>query len=317
MSTAGSLQTREVLPVSAAAPYAVETNQLTRRFGRHEAVSGLDLKIPRGCVCGFLGLNGAGKSTTLRMLMGLLSPTSGTARVLGLDPQSEDIALKRRVGYVPDTPTFYEWMTVEETLAFVAHYRKGEWDNALADHLLGAFEVPANQKVGTLSKGQRAKVSLILALAFNPELLLLDEPTLGLDPVARRQFVEGLLAEYMEGERTVIVSSHLIHEIAGIVDYVVIIRDGRLIRSEPAESLLAGIRRIRLSFAEGAPVAPALPGLIRHHASGRELHVVVDAFDEAVHLPAVQAMKPDSVEMDKLSLEEAFVELAGRGEVLR
>jgi len=296
--------------------YAITTQALGHRFGRKWAVRGLDLQVPRGSVFGFLGLNGAGKSTTIRMLMGLLASHEGSAEVLGLDPQRDDIALKRRVGYVPDTPSFYEWMTVEETLAFVAHYRKKEWDTPRATHLLKEFELPGKQKVGTLSKGQRAKVSLILAMAFNPDLLLLDEPTLGLDPVARRQFVEGLLAEFMEGDRTVLISSHLIHEISGIVDHVAIVGEGRMIRSEPVAQLLGGLRRVRLQYDASPPLTYDVPGLVRHQVDGRETILVVDRYDESTTPVLLQRLGGRIAAIEEIGLEEAFVELAGRGEVL-
>ena len=295
---------------------AVETFDLGRRYGKKWAVEHLDLKVPKGSVFGFLGLNGAGKSTTIRMLMGLLSPDAGFAHVLGLDPVGHDIAIKRRVGYVPDTPSFYEWMTVEETLAFTAHYRKKEWDDTRAAHLLQVFDLPKTQPVGTLSKGQRAKVALTLALAFNPDLLLLDEPTLGLDPVARRQFVEGLLGEFMEGDRTVLISSHLIHEISGIVDHVAILRGGSLVRTQRVDAMLAGLKRVRLSYEDTPPSAFAVPNLVRKQIDGREAVLVIDQFFAATTPALLNQLGATRVDIQDLSLEEAFVELAGRGEVL-
>lgn len=301
---------------SSAATFAIETRDLSHRYGKFWAVDHLNLQVPKGSVFGFLGLNGAGKSTTIRMLMGLLSPDSGSATVLGLDPVRDDIAIKRRVGYVPDTPSFYEWMTVQETLAFAAHYRKGEWDDARAQHLLQVFDLPIAQRVGTLSKGQRAKVALTLALAFNPELLLLDEPTLGLDPVARRQFVEGLLAEFMEGDRTVLISSHLIHEISGIVDHVAILKAGQQIRAQRVDDLLSKLKRIRLTYEDAAPTDLTAPNLVRSQVDGREAILVVDQFDPDITRQQMETLGAATVAVENLSLEEAFVELAGRGEVL-
>lgn len=309
-------------PVSASAAtntnfeFAVQTRDLGKSYGKRWAVQNLNLQVPRGSVFGFLGLNGAGKSTTIRMLMGLLTPDAGNATVLGLDPVRNDIALKRRVGYVPDTPTFYEWMTVQETLGFVAHYRKHEWDDARAAHLLQVFDLPTNQRVGTLSKGQRAKVGLTLALAFNPDLLLLDEPTLGLDPVARRQFVEGLLAEYMDGDRTVLISSHLIHEISGIVDHVAILRGGSQVRAQRVEGLLNDLKRARLLYDGDAPTDLSVPNIVRTQTSGREAILVVDNFDPEITPMLLGRLGATQVAIENLSLEEAFVELAGRGEVL-
>ncbi|MBX7246662.1 MAG: ABC transporter ATP-binding protein [Candidatus Sumerlaeaceae bacterium] len=292
--------------------YAIETLGLGRMFGGRWAVADLHLQVPRGCVYGFLGLNGAGKSTTMRMLMGLLQPTSGYSSVLGMNPAVTDLEVKRRVGYVADSPNFYEWMTVREICAFVAHYRKAEWDDTRANKLLDSFELPRNQKLKTLSKGQRSKVSLALALGFNPELLLLDEPTGGLDPIARRQFIEGVLAEYMEGDRTILISSHLINEISGLVDYVGIIRDGQLIRSEPADKLLGGLRRVKLHYDIPAPGAYACTGLLHSRTDGREAQLIVDDFDPERTPAEIQHLGASQVEIETLSLEDAFIELAGK-----
>lgn len=293
---------------------AIVTDKLGHRYGRHWAVRDLDLVVPRGAVYGFLGLNGAGKSTTIRMLLGLIQPHAGSASVLGFDPRRDDILIKRRVGYVPDTPAFYDWMTVAETFAFVSHYRKGEWDDARAKVLADLFEVPLAKPTGELSRGQRAKVALILALAFHPELLLLDEPTLGLDPVARRQFVQGLLAEFMEGDRTVLISSHLISEISGIVDHVGILKGGHLIRHTRVDDLLGGLKRIRLLFENDPPAGVTVDGLLRTDRSGRELLLLVDGYHPERVMGTLKCLNTVSVSVEDLSLEEAFIELAGKEE---
>jgi len=292
---------------------AITTSQLSRKFGSQWAVNDLNLEVPRGCVYGFLGLNGAGKSTTIRMLMGLLSPTSGSATVLGCDSASEDIEVKRRTGYVPDAAVFYEWMSVREMLAFVAHYRKSRWDDRRASHLIKVFQVPPHQKIKALSKGMRAKVSLILALAFNPELLILDEPVGGLDPIARRQFIEGVLAEFMDGERTIFISSHMINEISGLVDRVGILHEGCLIRSQVAEELLRGFKRVRLFFEGEAMKAYACGGLVRARADGREAQLIIDGFDPEKTPAELARMGALQVVVEDMSLEEAFIEIAGGG----
>jgi ABC-2 type transport system ATP-binding protein len=291
---------------------AIDTLNLGRRFGGRWVVRELTLRVPRGSVYGFLGLNGAGKTTTIRMLMGLLAPHSGVASVLGIDPETNALEVKRRVGYVPDTPTFYEWMTVREILAFVAHYRRAEWDNKRTEQLVKVFQLPLDQKLKTLSKGQRSKVSLTMALGFNPDLLVLDEPTGGLDPIARRQFIEGVLAQFSESNRTILISSHLVNEISGLVDYVGIVRDGMLVRSEPTESLLAGLKRVRLLYEGAAPGAYACTGMMRHRTSGHEALLTIDRFDPDRNVPELQRLGAQSFEVQDLTLEEAFIELAQR-----
>ena len=290
----------------------IETRQLGKRFGRKWAVRGLDLFVPRGAVYGFLGLNGAGKTTTLRMLLNLLAPTEGSVRVLGLDPQRSEVEVKRRVGYVPDTPCFYEWMTPREMFAFIAHHRRGAWDDARATALADGFDIPADQRLDSLSKGQRAKVNLVAAMAFSPDLLLLDEPTLGLDPLARRQFVEGVLAEYMDAGRTVFISSHLISEIAGMVDHVGIMQDGALVTAEPVETLLARVKRVRLLYDDAPPAGLRCGGLLRAQSDGREALLVLERFDPQRTPAELAALGARSVTVEDVSLEDAFIELAGR-----
>lgn len=292
---------------------SIATWALGRRFGARWAVQNLNLKIPQGCVYGFLGLNGAGKSTTIRMLMGLLTPTVGVVNMVGYDPVVDDIEIKRRVGYVPDLPTFYDWMTPCELCALCQHYRR-EWDAGRAANLLKVFKVPADQKVRTLSKGQRAKISLILALAFNPDVLVLDEPTGGLDPLARRQFIEGVLAEFMEGDRTIFISSHLINEIGGLVDHYGILHEGQVIRTGRVEDLLQSMKRVRLGFEETAPRSCACDGLVNFRANGREALVTIDGFDAERTVRDLSVLRPAQITVEDLTLEEAFVEIVGREE---
>jgi ABC-2 type transport system ATP-binding protein len=287
----------------------VMTRGLGRRFGSRWVVRGLELEIPRGCVYGFLGLNGAGKSTTMRMLMGLLTPHEGTMEVLGLDPVRDAVAVKRRVGFVPEKPWFYDWMTVREVMAFAAHYRPAEWDDALAERLVEVFRLPRDQRVKTLSKGQAAKLSLLLAMAFRPELLVLDEPTGGLDPAARREFLENLLAEYMEGDRTVVISSHLVNEIAGLVDRVGILHDGRMIKQCPTEDLFRTVKGATLVFDGEAPAQLAVPGVVRRRVQGRTMRLTIDGFDPVATPAALAATGATAVTIEELNLETVFIEL--------
>ncbi|MCX7045379.1 MAG: ABC transporter ATP-binding protein [Candidatus Sumerlaeota bacterium] len=293
---------------------AIETRRIGRRYGSRWVVRDLDLSIPRGAVYGFLGLNGAGKSTTIRMLMGLIRRHSGEASVLGFDPKRQDVEIKRRVGYVAESPAFYEWMRVREICAFAASYRRDRWDARRADDLLARFRVPPETRLKELSKGQRAKTALVLALAFNPEMLILDEPMSGLDPVARREFVEGVLAEFQEEGRTIFVSSHLVNELSGLVDHIGIIHEGRLLLSRPADEFRASVRRLRLGFDNDAPPAIACDGLLRYKPSGREGVVSVYPFEEEKTIAQLRAAGAARVEPESLNLEDAFVEYIGGAE---
>lgn len=288
---------------------AIEVKGLGRRFGSHWVVRGLDLEIPRGSVFGFLGLNGAGKSTTMKMLMGLLTPHEGTMRVLGEDPRRDPVAVKRKVGYVAERPHFYDWMTLREAMAFVAHYRADAWDDAYAEYLVNAFTLPRDQKLKTFSKGQAAKASLLLAMAFKPGVLILDEPTGGLDPVVRREFVEELLAEYLESGRTVMISSHLVNEIAGLVDQVGILKDGRMIHCEPTEKLLARVKTAVLTYDNHPPAKFDVTRVIRTHVDGRVARLVIDGFDAEKTPAALGKLGARHVVIEDLNLENLFIEL--------
>jgi ABC-2 type transport system ATP-binding protein len=293
--------------------WAIETRGLGRRFGGKWAVRGLTLQVPKGAVYGFLGLNGAGKSTTIRMLMGMLTPDEGRAKVLAMDPVVRDIDVKRRVGYVPDMPVFYEWMRLAELLAYVASYRKGDWDSARADELVELFELDPSQKLKGLSKGQRTRVSLLIAMAYNPDILILDEPTGGLDPVMRRTILEDLLSQYMEEGRTIFISSHLINEISGLVDHVGVISEGKLIRSERVEDMMRRLRRVRLVFEGDPPKGISCTNMVSLKRRGREAVITVDDFDEAFTTNELARYSPAQIVAEELSLEDAFVELVSGG----
>ncbi|MCX7014125.1 MAG: ABC transporter ATP-binding protein [Candidatus Sumerlaeota bacterium] len=294
--------------------WIIETEGLGRRYGSRWVVEDLSLRIPRGAVYGFLGLNGAGKSTTIRMLMGLIRRHAGQARVLGFDPAKQDVEIKRRVGYVAEQPAFYDWMRVDEICGFVAHYRRGQWDSRRAEDLIKRFRVPTDARLRDLSKGQRAKTALVLAMAFNPDVLILDEPTSGLDPVARREFVEGVLAEFQESGRTIFVSSHLVNELAGLVDHVGILFEGQLLVSQRAEEFLDSMRRIRLAFDGEAPREIQCPGLLKAQVDGREAVLAVRNYIEEQTTAPLRALKPVSLEVERLNLEDAFVEFVGAAE---
>ena len=289
----------------------IETRGLGRQYGRRWVVNELDLAVPRGAVYGFLGLNGAGKSTTIRMLMGLIRRHAGEARVLGLDPARQEVELKRRVGYVAENPAFYEWMTVAEICAFVAHYRQGTWDARRAEDLMRKFRLQPDVKLKHLSKGQRAKTALVLAMAFDPELLMLDEPTSGLDPLARREFIEGVLAEFQESGKTIFISSHLVNELSGLIDYVGILHEGRLLYSGPADEFRASVRRLRLTFGDAPPPDVRCDGLLRRKSNGRDTVLSVRDFDETRILTQLREYHPADIQIEPLNLEDSFVEFIG------
>src|SRR5271169_4849370 len=196
---------------------AIQIENLTYAYGRAEAVHDLSLTVQPGRCYGLFGRNGAGKTTTMKCLLNLLRPQRGQVRVFGLDPAKAEVAVKSRLAYVPDQVAFYPWMTVRETLDYLASFRP-HWNRETERALLDRFRLKPEQKTGGLSKGQRTQVALVGAICPEPELLVLDEPTSGLDPIVRREFIETVIGAYHATDpdnRTVFVSTHLIGEFEG------------------------------------------------------------------------------------------------------
>src|SRR5271170_4682312 len=233
----------------------IEINNLTRRYGKLDAVNGLSLNVCAGKCYGFFGRNGAGKTTTIKCLLNLLRPTSGSVNVFGLDPQHNEVAVKSRLAYVPDMVAFYPWMTVRDTLEYFASFRQ-HWNRDIENDLLNRFQLDANKKTPSLSKGQRTQLALISAICPEPELLVLDEPTSGLDPIVRREFIQTVIGAYHSADpehRTIFVSTHLISEFEGLIDEFTIIEQGRELLTMEAEAARDRFRKIRARFAQDPP----------------------------------------------------------------
>ncbi|MCZ6620212.1 MAG: ABC transporter ATP-binding protein, partial [Gammaproteobacteria bacterium] len=259
--------------------WAIETHNLGQRFGHTWAVRGLDLQVPRGSVFGLLGENGSGKSTTIQMLMGLLPPSEGSAEVLGLNPETDEVAVKSRVGYVAEHHGFYENMRVRDIVAMIAAYHR-TWNDTVCSELQREFSLPGETRVSALSKGMRAKLALLLALAFEPDMLILDEPAGGLDAAARRNFIETILSRYQETGKTILLCSHLLNEFSGLLDHVAFLREGKIDFVAPLEQLYRTTKQVRLVFNNGMPEKLQIPGSIAVETKGREAVAVFDQFDE-------------------------------------
>lgn len=289
---------------------AIEVSGLTKRFRRSIAVDDLTLSVPRGSIFAFLGENGAGKTTTIRILLDLLDKSSGEARVLGLDSVKGSLEIRRRTGYVGEGQRMYDWMTVDETIWFCKGFYPN-WDDGFAAGLKKRLELPGDRKVGALSRGMQAKLALLIAMAYRPELLILDEPTAGLDVLVRRDFMEGILELIHEEGRTVFFSSHIVHEVERVADRVGILHGGRLVRCSTMDELKSSIKRLVLSFTTPPMSLSTVPGLIGSESFGRQMTATVDNFSDAT-LDAVRALYPTDIRVDDLSLEDIFVVLAGK-----
>jgi len=285
----------------------IEIKDLHRRYGKHDAVNGLSLTVKPGRCYGFFGRNGAGKTTTIKCLLNLLRPTNGSVRVFGLDPQKDEVAVKSRIAYVPDAVAFYPWMTVRDTLEYLASFR-ANWNRDIEADLLRRFGLKPDQKATSMSKGQKTQLALIGAICPEPELLLLDEPTSGLDPIVRRDFIETVIGAYQAGDpgsRTVFVSTHLISEFEGLIDEFTIIEQGRELLTMNADAARDRFKKIRARFAT-APAKLDLPGALKVKQNGRELEVLANGTSEEL-IAKLKTYQPEDLQTESLTLEEIFV----------
>lgn len=240
-------------------PPAIEVQGLTKRFRRSPVVDDLSFQVPAGSICGLLGNNGAGKTTTIRMLMGHLHPSAGLVHTLSADPRRHPEATLRRIAYVSESMALPGGMSVEAAIRMNARFFP-QWDGKLAERLLDEFELRRRGWFGALSKGQKRKAMLLLALCQRADLLIFDEPTSGLDVDSRRGFLDCLLDIALEGQRTVLISSHVLSDIERIADRIIILRNGRLLIEGELDALKSNVRRLVFP-------APLAPGLLDEHFS--------------------------------------------------
>ena len=286
---------------------AVDIRNLVRRYGSTDAVDGLSLRVAPGRCYGFFGRNGAGKTTTIKCLLNLLRPTSGSASIFGLDPVRDEVAVKSRAAYVPDHVAFYPWMTVRETLAYVASFRE-RWNRGTEAALLAQFQLDGRQKTSALSKGQRTQLALVTAVCAEPDLLVLDEPTSGLDPIVRRELIQTVIGAYQDGapeRRTVFVSTHLISEFEGLIDEFTIIDRGREVLTLGADEARERYRKIQVRFAsDPGPLDLEGARTLRRH--GRTIEIAVNG-NAARVCDQLRARAPEALAVESLTLEEIFV----------
>ncbi|MDI6893878.1 MAG: ABC transporter ATP-binding protein [Bacillota bacterium] len=288
--------------------YAVWTEGLRKCFGRTVGVDGIDLRVPRGSIFGFLGPNGAGKTTTIRLLLGLLRPDAGRFAVLGREgPPSPEVLA--RVGYVPEIPALYPGLTAGELVSLCRRlYRR--WDQALVDRYLDLFRLPRNRKVSGFSRGMKGQLALVLALAPRPDLLVLDEPTAGLDPLARKHFLQAVLAEATATGQTVFLSSHLLEDVERVADTLAMIRDGRLVLHRSMDEVKTGEKKVRVVFqGQAPPWLDQVPGVRRVGREGAAFLITV-AGDVPSVLERLRTVPLFALEVIDLSLEQVFEEYA-------
>jgi ABC-2 type transport system ATP-binding protein len=286
----------------------LQTDGLTKYFNGKPAVNGLDLKIRKGSICGFLGRNGAGKTTAIRMMMGLLKPTDGRSQLLGCDSQELSPEIRQRIGYVTEGHRLYRWMNIAEVEKFQRAFFPGQWNNKLFDDMMEYFDLSKKQKIKDLSNGQRAQVSLALTLAPNPELLVMDDPTLGLDAAIRRQFMEGMIQLIMRQGRTILFSSHILGDVERVADRIVVIDKGALKADCTIEQFQNAISKFVFTFEKQIPCEVNIDGLLHWRSDGNFLEAVLLNTSEQIVQKWAQAVGAKEYKQIQMNLEDEFIE---------
>jgi ABC-2 type transport system ATP-binding protein len=288
---------------------AIETAGLTKRYGLIEAVRGLDLRVPAGSICGLLGPNGAGKTTTLKMLVGLTRPSGGTGYVLGcrIDDRNESVAIRRRTGFVTEGKELFEYMTVAESIRFTSAFFPS-WKPDVVSRCLDRFGLSTTERVAALSKGMRGRLYLLLVLARGADVLLLDEPTDGLDPAAIEAFLQLLVGLVAESGATVLLSSHRLAEIEQVADRIAILNRGRIVLNDSLDALQSRYHRLHLVFETDIPdAALALTRTFSGSSEGRTLSLLVSGDVDAV-VEQARAWRPLATDVAPVTLKEILLE---------
>jgi ABC-2 type transport system ATP-binding protein len=286
---------------------AIQIENLSYAYGRAEAVHDLSLTVQPGRCYGLFGRNGAGKTTTMKCLLNLLHPQSGRVRVFGLDPSKQEVEVKRLLSYVPDQVAFYPWMSVRETLDYLASFRP-HWNRKIEQELFDRFGLDPAQRTSSLSKGQRTQVALIAAICPETDLLVLDEPTSGLDPIVRREFIQTVIGAYQQGipgKRTILVSTHLITEFEGLIDEFTIVDRGRVVLTQDSDHARERYQKIRARFAQTPPDLD-LKSALRVRRDGRELELIANGSGPEL-MELLRQHNPEAISTESLTLEEIFV----------
>lgn len=285
----------------------IYVENLKRYFGPVRAVEGLNLKVPEGSITGILGPNGAGKTTTLHILTGILRRDLGKVSVFGYDPEKDPVATKSRTGFVMENPCGEPRFTIRQQLDFHKAFRPS-WDNNFEKELLNLFRLREDKPNYSLSRGEQAKLALICALAFRPDLLILDDPTSGLDPLARREFIDGILRVLSDEGCTVLFSTHQVDDIERVADRIIMVDEGRDILSDSLENIRQNWRCFRLFFnRDKAPDSVNIPGIFRWEPANNEGIAIINKFSEET-LTALKKLDEHTVQAD-YSLEDIYLEI--------
>jgi ABC-2 type transport system ATP-binding protein len=283
----------------------IEIRGLTREFGPKRALANITLSVPRGMVYGLVGANGAGKTTLIRHVLGLLKAQAGSVRVFGRDPVKEPVAVLSRVGYLSEQGDLPGWMRIDELLRYTRAFYP-TWDDQYAEELREQFALDPSARVKHLSKGQKARAGLLVALAYRPELLLLDEPSSGLDPIVRRDILGAIVRTIADEGRTVLFSSHLLEEVERVSDCVAMLREGRVVFAGALDDVKESHHRLTLRFDEPRQQPPVIDGALSWQGRGCEWIATARGRRDDLLL-AASCAGAEVVEHKLLSLDEIFL----------
>ena len=287
----------------------IEIQSVTRKFGAKWALDNVSLAVPRGVVFGLVGANGAGKTTLIRHVLGLLKAQTGSVRVFGLDPVKEPVSVLSRIGYLSEEGDLPGWMRIDELMRYMRAFYP-TWDEDYAQDLRRQFALDPAAKVNTLSKGQKARAGLLVALAYRPELLLLDEPSSGLDPIVRRDILGAIVRTIADEGRTVLFSSHLLDEVERISDRVAMLKGGHILFTGELDEIKQTHHRLTLRFDDERRQPPELDGVLSWEGRGCEWTAVANGRIEALTL-AASAVGAEVVQQKGLSLDDIFLARVG------
>jgi ABC-2 type transport system ATP-binding protein len=289
----------------------IETQQLTKYYGKRLALDHLNMRIARGSIYGLLGRNGSGKTTAIKLLLGLLVPTSGSATVLGCDSQSLTPAVRGQVGYVTEGHRLYGWMPIGTLENFQKAFFPGRWDSRLFNEMLEYFDLSKKQKIKSLSNGQRAQVSLALAMAPDSDVLIMDDPTLGLDVVIRRQFLEGMIHLIQKKGKTILFSSHILSDVERVVDRIAVIEKGVLRADCTLDEFRQNVRKVHCVFDGPVPETLDIPGLLHKRQDRTHVELTLIGTTDQQIRQAVEKTGARDCKQIEMNLEDQFIEFTG------
>jgi ABC-2 type transport system ATP-binding protein len=288
----------------------IEVRGLSRRFGRFSALDQVSLDVGQGYVYGLVGVNGAGKTTLIKHLLGLLRAKEGTVRVFGLDPASHPVEVLQRIGYLSEEREMPEWMSIDELMRYTSAFHS-KWDQSYAQNLLDTFRLDGRKKIKNLSKGMRAQTGLVAAVAHRPDLLLLDEPSTGLDPVVRKDILNAIVRTVADEGRTAIFSSHLLDEVEMMSDYIFMIDRGRLVLQGVLDDIKLQHQVLSVRYGRTEAELPPIGGVLSAERRGSSWWMVWDGTSEHA-VEQLGAMGGEVLQVRNASLQEIFVARAGR-----